>query len=231
MEIFADNTHPEVRRTAALLTAGISEPREQLERLFLFVRDEILFGFPAGGDFVKASQTIELGYGQCNTKGILFLALCKAVGISARLHFSRISKEIQRGFFTGWFYFLMPDEISHSWLEVEIDGQWHRIDTYINDLKLHRAAVEEVKRRGWKTGLSVSSYDGEPSSDLVLDDQHFSQMAAVVGDQGVWNEPGEFLNSPDYLNRPGLIRHWAYRCYRPLVNWRIRQLRSQNPVK
>lgn len=226
MQRLADVDHPLVQQTATELTAGLSEPRKKLERIFQFVRDQIEFGFPPEGDFVKASQTIERGYGQCNTKGILILALCKAAGIPARLHFSRISKQIQLGFFRGLFYRLMPNEISHSWLEVEIDRRWHQVDTYINDIVLHDAAVRELKRHGWQTGFSVSSASGEPSADFALDGMHYSQMAAVVGDHGAWDEPAEFLTGPDYLNRPGRIKQWLYRLYVPLANRRIRKLRD-----
>lgn len=79
-----------------------------LARIFRYVRDDIVFGFPLKGDFVKASETINLGYGQCNTKATLLLALCKASGIPARIHFSWIRKDIQKGFFTGLAYWLMP---------------------------------------------------------------------------------------------------------------------------
>jgi transglutaminase-like putative cysteine protease len=222
----ADVDDPLVQQTAARLTAGLSDPADKLERIFGFVRDDILFGFPPEGDFVKASQTIERGYGQCNTKGILILALCQAANIPARLHFSEISKEIQHGFFRGLFYKLMPTEISHSWLEVELDGRWVEVDTYINDLALHRAAVRALERSGWTTGYSVSQAAGRPSADLVLDATNFSQMGAVVGDHGTWTKPADYLNGPDYLNRPGPIRQLLYRTYISLANDRVRTLRN-----
>ncbi len=227
MEKLADTDHPLVMETARRLTSGASSPREKLDRIFRYVRDDILFGFPPEGDFVKASETIERGYGQCNTKGILFLALCKAANIPARIHYSRISKEIQRGFFTGIAYLLMPDEISHSWLEVEISGQWHPVDSYINDLPLHRAAVHELHRRKWETGFSVSRAGGEPSAELVLDEAHYAQMGAVTGDDGIWDEPAAYLNGPDNLNRVGPVRQWMYRLLLPLINRRVRRLRER----
>lgn len=52
-------------------------------------------GIPPSGKLVKVSETIELGYGQCNTKAALLVALAKAVDLNVRLHFSTISKEIQ----------------------------------------------------------------------------------------------------------------------------------------
>ena len=50
--------------------------RGKLEKLFYYMRDEIRFGFPEDGDLVKASDTIRLGMGQCNTKGVLSFAGC-----------------------------------------------------------------------------------------------------------------------------------------------------------
>jgi transglutaminase-like putative cysteine protease len=76
------------------LTSGATTDREKLERIFMFVRDEILFGFPKKGDLVPASETIKTGVGQCNTKAALGLALCRACGIPARIHFTVISKEV-----------------------------------------------------------------------------------------------------------------------------------------
>jgi transglutaminase-like putative cysteine protease len=97
----ADATHPAVRDAAARLAEGCASPRQQLERFVLFVRDDIRFGFPPDGDLTAASGTLALGIGQCNTKGTLLLALCRAAGIPARLHFAPIRRSIQRGLYTG----------------------------------------------------------------------------------------------------------------------------------
>lgn len=161
MTLLADYTHPDIQDLCVRLTHSKATPREKLQRIFHYVRDDIQFGFPLDGDFVKASETVRLGYGQCNTKATLFLALCKAADIPARIHFSLISKDIQKGFFTGLAYWLMPNEISHSWIEVEIDGRWRRIDTFINDKELFDAAKSKIKRLGWSVGYSVALEDGE----------------------------------------------------------------------
>ena len=63
----ADADDPLVRETAERLTIGRASVRAKLEAIFYYVRDEIRFGFPAAGDLVRASETIRLGYGQCNT--------------------------------------------------------------------------------------------------------------------------------------------------------------------
>lgn len=222
----ADYNHPLVKETAARLTQTETSMRGKLELLFHYVRDDIQFAFPENGDFVKASDTIRLGYGQCNTKATLLLALCKAIGIPARIHFSLITKDIQKGFFTGLGYWLIPSEISHSWVEVEVDESWRRIDTFINDLPLFNAAKAEIKRRGWTVGYSVALKNGEVSADLDLDHEVFQQMAAVTDDHGTWDDPSEYYANSKYMNQPDRIRMWFYRQLIGGVNRRVEQLRA-----
>ena len=230
MEKLAEFTAPSVQDKARELTRDAKSARDKLARLFLFVRDGIAFGFPPEGDFVRASETLERGLGQCNTKATLLLALCKAAGLSARIHFSLISREIQKGFFTGIAYRLLPRELSHSWIEVEIDGQWRRIDTFINDLALFDAAKAEVRRRGWQTGFSVALKDGEASAELDLEHEAFQQMQAVTDDHGSWDDPADYYASPLYRNRPGALRLWVYRRMIAGINRRVEALRARSPA-
>ena len=226
-KVLADVDHPLTKATAQRVTSGADTDREKLERLFLFVRDSIAFGFPVKGDLVPASETIKTGVGQCNTKATLLLALCKASGIPARIHFSLISKDIQRGFFSGIAYRLMPRSISHSWIELEIEGKWRRIDSFINDISLHNAAERELAQRGWSVGFSIALSKGHANADLNIDDEAFEQMAAVTGDHGIWNDPSEYYASPLYQNRPGFWRLLAYRLMIGRVNDKVERLRNK----
>ena len=227
MDRLSDFDHPVVEETAKRLTQTEATLRGKLKQLFLFVRDDIRFAFPDDGDLVKASDTLSLGYGQCNTKATLLLALCRVIGIPARIHFSLISKDIQKGFFTGLAYWLMPQEISHSWIEVEVDGSWRRIDTFINDLPLFNAAKTELKRRGWSVGYSVALKNGQASAELDLDHEVFQQMAAVTDDHGTWDDPSAYYASSKYKkNRPDGLRMWLYHHLIGGVNRRVEKLRA-----
>ena len=227
MRCLADFDHPIIQELAARLTKSEATPRGKLDRIFHYVRDDILFGFPVDGDFVNASDTIRLGYGQCNTKATLLLALCKAIGISSRIHFSLITKDIQKGFFRGLAYWLMPNEISHSWVEVEIEGRWRRIDTFINDIDLFDAAKAKIKRLGWSVGYSVALEDGEASADLNLDHEVYQQMAAVTDDHGTWDDPSLYYESKHYRNRPDGFRMWVYRHLIGGINRRVEAVRRE----
>ena len=221
----ADYDNPLVRKTAERSIGDANTVREKLNRLFHYVRDDIKFGFTQDGDLVKASTTIRLGKGQCNTKGTLLLALCKAVEIPARIHFSLIKKEIQRGLFTGLGYKLMPPLLSHSWIEVEVDGKWRSIDSYINDEAYYQAAKSELQKKGWDTGYSISCPDGECSCDFNIDQELFVQMGAVVGDHGVWDDPCDYYATDRYQNRPNTMKLFLYSLMIWRINRRIESMR------
>ena len=225
-QALANCDDPLVRDTAARLTREAFDARGEVEKLFYYVSDAIEFGFPPNGDLTSASETIRLGIGQCNTKGTLFLALCKAAGIPARLHFSLIDKEIQRGLFHGLAYRLLPPQLSHAWLEVEIDGTWRRIDGYINDAPFFDAAREALRQRGWDTGFSVAGASGEASIAFAPEEESFVQMDAVVDDHGIWDEPAKYYRSPAYRNRPGLFRRLMYRLLVDGINDTIETMRT-----
>jgi len=220
-----DTDHPLVIEKAEELTGHIDGDAERVASIFNYVRDGITFAFPCGGDLVAASETIKSARGQCNTKGTLFLALCRAAGIEARLHFSSIKKEIQRGLFTGLMYRLMPDEISHSWIEVKLEGRWHRIDAYINDFDFYQKGKSALAARNWDTGFSISCSAGSSTADLDFEDEGFVQMDAVVKDHGI-HEPEDYFASELYLNRPGFFKLFIYRLVVGRINRRVEKMRS-----
>lgn len=229
--VLADFESDLVQRTATRIIGDAATTKEKFSRLHDYVRDDIKFGFPATGDLTKASDTIRLRLGQCNTKSTLLLALCKAVGIPAQVHFSLISKEIQRGFFTGLAYHLMPREISHSWLEVQIDDEWKRTDGYINDTLLQASSQRTLKQRGWTTGFSVALGAAGQDYGSCATFGTFQQMAAVTDDHGVYDEPSDYFKSECYKNRPGPIRLILYRLKVAAVNRRVQAIRAKADVR
>lgn len=68
---------------------------ERLKAIYTFVRDEILFGYNVD-DSAPASRVLRDGYGQCNTKGTLFMALLRACDIPCRVHGLPLIKSCRR---------------------------------------------------------------------------------------------------------------------------------------
>jgi hypothetical protein len=105
----------------------------------------------------------------------------------------------------------MPDLLSHSWIEVELEGRWWPIDSYINDHPFFLGGKAELRKRGWATGFSSSCAAGEASHEYDPKAGRFVQMGAVANDYGCYDDPGEFYATPLYTNRPGLLKRIAYR--------------------
>lgn len=76
---------------------------QRVKQIYNFVRDEILFGYNVD-DSIPASKVLDDGYGQCNTKGTLFMALLRGVHIPCRIHGFTIDKKLQKGAMTGLIY-------------------------------------------------------------------------------------------------------------------------------
>ena len=225
-QILADYNNPLVQSTARDISKNSKNEREKIEAIFHYVRDDIKFAFCQKGDIMKASETIAVGVGQCNNKSTLFLALSRALGIKSRIHFSLIDKKIQQGLFLGLMYKIMPNAISHSWIDVYVDKKWRRIDSFINDRDFYLAGKDELRRRNWDTGFSISCSGGDSSMDFNIDEEKFVQMDAVIEDQGYFDDPMEYYESSLYKNRPSFLKLFIYRLAIGRINKRVQSLRK-----
>ena len=105
-----------------------------LKGIYNFVRDDILFGYNVD-DNIPASKVLADGYGQCNTKGTLFMALLRACEIPCRIHGFTIDKKLQKGAMSGFVYKNAPQNILHSWVEVYFEDKWYELEAFILDQK------------------------------------------------------------------------------------------------
>lgn len=69
---------------------------ERIKAIYNYVRDDVLFGYNID-DGISASKVLADGYGQCNTKGTLFMALLRACNIHAEYMVLRLIKDCRKG--------------------------------------------------------------------------------------------------------------------------------------
>ncbi len=86
---------------------------EKIGAAYNFVKNNIPFGYNKS-DNIPASEVLSDGYGQCNTKSTLLMALLRAVSISCRIRGFTIHKSLQRGVVPELVYPITPDNILHS---------------------------------------------------------------------------------------------------------------------
>jgi hypothetical protein len=221
----SDFNDPVVKNKAADLTLGKESPLEKIESIFYFVRDGIKFGFTPKWDEVKASEVLRYGLGYCNTKATLFVALCRACGVSARVHFGLIDIRIMHGILPAFAFPLMPKVGGHSWTEVEVEGQWQPIDSYINDERFYHYAVERLKLSGLPMGYSVSFIQGKSCCEFNFGEKGFVHMGAVIEDHSTWDDPAEYFHSVKYP-RFNAVQMMGYPLLARLSNRNIEGIRK-----
>lgn len=195
----SDSVNPTIANLASRLTQGKTSPLEKVERIFNYVRDEIKFGFPPTWDTVPASETVYYGLGYCNTKATLFVALCRAASIPARIHFGLIDIQIMHGILPSFAFPFLPRQGGHSWTELQLDGEWKPVDSYINDQPLYERAVKKLEASGRSIGYSLCPQDGKSSCEFNFGDQGFVHMGAVREDHGTWQDAADYFASDKYV--------------------------------
>lgn len=181
-----------------------------------YVRDDIQFGYNAD-DALPASRILADGYGQCNTKATLLMALLRAVGISCRLHGFTIDKGLQRGVVPELVYPLAPRNILHSWVEVQYEGAWVDLEGFILDQGILRSLQTHFQGR-----KNLCAY-GAGTSNLTAPDvtwrgeSTYIQRSGINHDFGVFDAPDAFyqthrqlLGMRGFIYRR-VIRHWMNR--------------------
>lgn len=190
-----------------------------------FVRNDIKFGYNKS-DRISASQILQQGYVQCNTKGILLMTLLRAIGVPCRIRGLTIDKLLQRGVMPDFIFPLVPKNILHSWLEIQFDGRWIILEGFILD----EAYLTQLQKH---FGQSRSSYCGYGAGTTKLNAPNiqwkgqdtFIQSTGINQDFGIFDTPDELFSRHKqdfpwwkawlYEN---IIRHW--------MNYRVQRIRA-----
>ncbi|WP_052261640.1 transglutaminase-like domain-containing protein [Leisingera sp. ANG-M1] len=188
-----------------------------------FVRNEIRFGYNAS-DTLKASQVLADGYGQCNTKAVLLMALLRGLGIACRLHGFTIHKSLQRGVVPEAAYWMAPENILHSWVEAEFNGAWVNLEGFIlDDAVLASLQAAFPGRRslcayGAGTDCLQAPQVGWRGTDTYI------QKTGINADLGVFAAPDDFF--AQYRQDLSGVRGLLYRYgLRPWMNRRVAAIR------
>ena len=218
-----DFEHPDIQALVEQRSWGELFLFDRIGAVYTFVRDEIEFGYNRADD-IGASQVLRDGYGQCNTKAILLMALLRAVKVPTRFHGFTIEKSLQRGVVPELIYPITPDNIVHSWVEVYFDGKWLNLEGFILDRayldKLTASFPEAKNFCGYGAGTDDLQ---NPNVDWRGRDTYI-QSTAINQDFGVFDNPDEFFSEhrqdfswwKELLYSHG-IRHW--------MNHRVQDIR------
>lgn len=198
---------------------------ECIKSIYNFVRDEILFGYNSD-DKITASKVLKDGFGQCNTKGILFMALLRACNIPCRIHGFTIDKKLQKGAMSGIVYKNAPSSIFHSWVEVFYNGTWFELEGFILDvLYLNKLQNLFNECNGSFCGYGVAVKDFKNPIIDFNENNTYIQSEGINRDFGIYDSPDELLK--EHHQEISFIKKIAYRYIgRHIMNLNIKQIRN-----
>lgn len=200
-------------------------PFDRIGQIYDFVRNEIPFGYNEADD-IPASRVLGDGYGQCNTKSTLLMALLRACEIPCRFHGFTIDKALQKGAIAGLAYRLAPRNIVHSWVEVLVNENWVHLEGVILD----REYLESIQRHfpevtGAFSGFAVATPCMRAPPVEWQGTHTYIQKDGINRDFGVFDSPDEF-----YAQHPANLRgtrRWLFRhVVRHRINRNIQNIRE-----
>ena len=161
---------------------------------------------------IPATEVLKDGYGQCNTKSTLLMALLRSVGLPCRFHAFSIDKRVQKGALPWLVYILAPNELGHSWVEVRHGGRW----TILEGAILDRDYLDGLRRRFPSAahpfcGYAVAVDDLHATDDQWRGNDTYIQHMAISRDLGAFDSPDEYF-AEHRSNIVGL-RGWLWRNY------------------
>ncbi len=197
---------------------------DKIGAAYAFVQNEINFGYNRA-DNIPASKVLEDGYGQCNTKGTLLMALLRGLNIPCRLHGFTIKKSLQRGVVPELIYAIAPDDILHSWVEVQVDDKWINLEGFILDALF----LKQIQTK-FEGQSSLCAY-GVGTDCLENPPVNWRGSDTYIQRTGINNDFGTF-DSPDQLYAEHMqafvgFKNWLYQNFiRHWMNRRVAQIRA-----
>lgn len=197
-----DYDHPSIQKLILERSWNKADEYEKIRRIYDYVRNEIKFGYNRGDD-IPASEVLADGYGQCNTKSILLMALLRGVGIPCRIHGFYIDKKMQKGALTGIVYTFAPRNIVHAWTEVQFRGKWVALEgVIIDDPYLYQVKDMLCSYNGGHIGYGVSVKDKTNINLCWRGDSTYIQNFSITKDLGYYDNPDEFFAAYNNTKSP-----------------------------
>jgi hypothetical protein len=162
------------------LVADTKSDEEKIERIYLFVRDEIEFGWVYPQE-IPADEVLKNRKGVCMQKANLLVAMAREAGFKARFNFIYVHKNALEDFLPKFAYKKWADPFPHTYPEIFLNGKWISMEATF-DRKLHEICLQKK--------LNFGKYENI-AKEVVID---FS-IIGVKGHQQYWYTIGvDFFN-------------------------------------
>lgn len=224
---FSDSSIQSLVKSENWLTMDTTE---RVKSIYNYVRDDIKFGYNLSDD-ITATQVLTDGYGQCNTKATLLMALLRATGIPNRIHGFTIEKALQKGAITGIWYKLSPKSIVHSWVEIYTNDNWYFLEGVILDkeyLTKLQAKNKDCKTTFCGYGAYTDNFENPPIEWNL--NNTYIQDKGINQDFGLFDTPDEFYAK--HQQKLGAFKKFIFRkIVRRKMNRNVERIRNGSLIE
>ena len=193
---FIDSENKSIRGYLdALLKNTAEDQKEQAIAIYLAVRDDFFydpFNIRTSPESLRASELFKTKRGHCIDKALLYVALCRAKGIPARLGLAKVRNHMG----TSRLEEIIESDIlvPHGYAEVYLNERW---------LKCTPAFNRELCE---KLGVPPLEFDGENDSVFQAYDRAGGGFMEYLEDYGAFDDlPLGFVIELLYKNYPHLF--------------------------
>lgn len=197
---------------------------DKIGKAYQFVKDEISFGYNKS-DAISASQVLADGYGQCNTKGNLLMALLRALDIPCRFHGFTIERSLQKGAIPTYLFWLAPKYIIHSWVEGYLEGKWINLEGFILDKSFLTSIQTRFSGANDFCGYGVATTCLSNPGVSWKGKDTYIQKEGIHDDFGIFDSPDAFYKAQG-TNLSGIRRLVYEYLLRHLINWNVQRVRN-----
>lgn len=222
-----DLSHHRVQITAKRLTQLMPTDRDKMLAIHNWIRRWPYAPIDQSGALL-ASEIINRKKGGAFTKGVTFVALCRAAGIPARLHIVMGPGSCMSGFLDR-----PPRRSIFPLAEVHIDGRWLLTDGYVIDPLLWVAARNRLQVEGRRIGYGIcvsapAQWDGA-GHHIQQMEPHTVERALLAHDLGVFDDMASFYRLQALIKLPNWLSNARFYRNAQRVARRAQQLREWRP--
>ena len=220
----ANYDHPSIQTLISERAWKTLKAFDRVGSAYSFVKDEMAFGYNRSDD-LPASDVLRDGYGQCNTKGNVLVALLRALDVPARFHGFTIDKALQKGAIPAWLFPLAPARILHSWVEIQWEGNWLPLEGFILDGAYLRALQERFPQATSFCGYGAATPDLQNPEVEWRGKPTYIQNDGIAEDFGVFDHPDDLYRQQG-TNLSGWRRLLYEHVFRHAMNATVARIRQ-----
>ena len=219
-----DLDDPKLRIRVLRITQLAQSPTQKAVLIHNFIKS-LPFGCVPVTDNTRAGTVLRTGKGDCHTKGTLFVAMLRIIGIPSRLRFVSLSSEFMSGIIS-----LPGIAITHAMTEIFLSEKWHQVDTYVTDEAFEARALELLKKTGETLGFGIHAkaqrnWSGTGSAY----GQYTPTDTASLPDQdlGTAHDPEYFYQNKDNAKiNDGWLSRFKWLLASKVINYRVNAIRT-----